>query len=145
VVTPPREAASRLRAAGADRRHDCGHRPDQGTHATTAAFSTDHFYDTLYGADPDPAGSANRCGPGPDAAERLSPLLTQPGPLFPGPRRAGPTYPASPVPAPIDQQKTQTYRNDLLNQRFQLDRQGVNPDNERYREIQRQLNQPSSR
>jgi hypothetical protein len=39
----------------------------------------------------------------------------------------------------------QSYRNDLINQRFQLDRQGVSPGNERYREIQQQLNQPGSR
>jgi hypothetical protein len=96
---------------------------------------------------PTPVPLAPPTNPGPAVMppDGLSPLLTQPGPLFPGLRRAGPTYPASPVPAPIDQQKTQTYRNDLLNQRFQLDRQGVSPDNERYREIQRQLNQPSSR
>jgi len=96
---------------------------------------------------PTPVPLAPPTNPGPAVVppDGLSPLLTQPGPLFPGLRRAGPTYPASPVPAPIDQQKTQTYRNDLVNQRFQLDRQGVSPDNERYREIQRQLNQPSSR
>jgi hypothetical protein len=39
----------------------------------------------------------------------------------------------------------QSYRNDLLSQRRQLERQGVSPDNERYRELQQQLNQPSSR
>jgi hypothetical protein len=96
---------------------------------------------------PTPVPLAPPTNPGPAVVppDGLSPLLTQPNLLFPGPRRAGPTYPASPVPAPIDQQKTQTYRNDLLNQRFQLDRQGVSPENARYREIQRQLNQPSSR
>jgi len=96
---------------------------------------------------PTPVPLAPPTNPGPAVVppDGLSPLLARPGPLFPGPRRTGPTYPASPVPAPIDQQKTQTYRNDLINQRFQLDRQGVGPDNERYREIQRQLNQPSSR
>ena len=98
-------------------------------------------------AAPTPTPQAPPTNPGPAVVppDGLSPLLARPGPLFPGPRRTGPTYPASPVPAPIDQQKTQTYRNDLINQRFQLDRQGVSPDNERYREIQRQLNQPSSR
>jgi hypothetical protein len=96
---------------------------------------------------PTPAPQPPPTNPGPVIVprERLSPLLTEPGPLFPGPQRAGPTYPASPVPAPIDQQKVQSYRNDLVNQRFQLDRQGVSPDNGRYREIQRQLNQPGSR
>jgi hypothetical protein len=84
-------------------------------------------------------------GPAVVPPDGLSPLLTQPGLLFSPPRSAGPSYPASPVPAPVDQQKMQPYRNDLINQRFQLDRQGVSPGNERYREIQRQLNQPGSR
>jgi hypothetical protein len=39
----------------------------------------------------------------------------------------------------------QTYRNDLLGQRYQLERQGVSPGNERFREIQQQLNQPTLR
>jgi hypothetical protein len=96
---------------------------------------------------PTPTPQAPPTNPGPAVAppDGLSPLLSQPGPPPPIPRRAGPTYPASPVPAPIDQQKTQAYRNDLVIQRFQLDRQGVSPDNRRYREIQQQLNQPGSR
>jgi hypothetical protein len=96
---------------------------------------------------PTPAPMAPPTNPGPAVVppDGLSPLLTQPGFLFQAPRRTGPTYPASPVPAPIDQQKTQSYRNDLLGQRWQLDRQRVSPDNGRYREIQRQLNLPDSR
>jgi len=96
---------------------------------------------------PTPTPQAPPTNPGPAVAPPggLSPLLTQPGPPPPIPRRAGPTYPASPVPAPIDQQKTQSYHNDLVIQRFQLDRQGVSPDNRRYREIQQQLNQPGLR
>jgi hypothetical protein len=39
----------------------------------------------------------------------------------------------------------QGYRNDLLGQRWPLERQGVSSDNQRYREIKQQLNQPSSR
>jgi hypothetical protein len=101
---------------------------------------------TLYVAPtPLPLAPPTNSGPAVVPPDGLSPLLARPGPLFPGRGRTGPTYPASPVPAPIDQQKTQTYRNDLINQRFQLDRRGVSPDNERYREIQRQLNQPNSR
>jgi hypothetical protein len=88
-----------------------------------------------------PTGSA----PAPAPPVGLSPLLTQPGLIFRTPERASPSYPSAPAPAPVDQQKTQSYRNDLINQRFQLDRQGVSPANERYREIQRQLNQPGSR
>jgi hypothetical protein len=101
---------------------------------------------SVYAA-PTPAPQAPPTNPGPAVAPpgSLSPLLTQPGPLYSTPRRTGPTYPASQVPAPIDQQKMQSYRNDLINQRFQLDRQGVTPDSERYREIQRQLNQPGPR
>ena len=101
---------------------------------------------TVYVA-PTPAPLAPPTNPGPAIAppDGLSPLLTQPSVIFRTPERAGPSYPASPVPAPIDQQKMQSYRNDLINQRFQLDRQGVSPANERYREIQQQLNQPGLR
>ena len=93
---------------------------------------------------PTPTPVAPPTNPGPAIAPpaSLSPLLTQPGQLFRLPERASPSYPASPVPAPVDQQKMQTYRNDLIYQRFQLDRQGVSPASERYREIQQQLNQP---
>ena len=98
---------------------------------------------TFYVA-PTPAPLAPPTNPGPAIAPpaALSPLLTQPSQIFRIPERASPSYPAAPVPAPVDQQKMQTYRNDLIYQRFQLDRQGVSPANERYREIQRQLNQP---
>jgi len=101
---------------------------------------------TVYVA-PTPAPLAPPTNPGPAIAppDGLSPLLTQPSVIFRTPERAGPSYPASPVPAPIDQQKMQSYRNDLISQRFQLDRQGVSPANERYREIQQQLNQPGLR
>jgi hypothetical protein len=94
---------------------------------------------------PTPAPLAPPTNPGPAVAppSGLSPLLSQPGSAFP--RLRGPSYPASPNPAPVDQQKMQGYRNDLLGQRWQLERQGVSPDNQRYREIQQQLNQPGSR
>jgi hypothetical protein len=75
----------------------------------------------------------------------LSPLLSQPGPIFPRPPQPGPSYLATPTPAPLDQQKSQAYRNELLGQRWQLDHQGVSPGSERYREIQQQLNQPGLR
>jgi len=93
---------------------------------------------------PTPTPLAPPTNPGPAIAPpaALSPLLTQPSQIFRSPERARPSYPASPVPAPVDQQKMQTYRNDLIYQRFQLDRQGVSPANQRYREIQQQLNQP---
>ncbi|HXO90121.1 MAG TPA: hypothetical protein VN849_04955 [Stellaceae bacterium] len=98
---------------------------------------------TVYTA-PTPAPLAPPTNPGPAVAPPggLSPLLAQPGPV---PTLRGPSYPAAPNPAPVDQQKMQGYRNDLLGQRWQLERQGVSPDNQRYREIQQQLNQPGSR
>jgi len=96
---------------------------------------------------PTPTPQAPPTNPGPAVVPPagLSPLLSQPGLLFSPGRPVGPSYPASPVPAPVDQQKMQSYRSDLVNQRFQLDRQGVSPGDQRYREIQQQLNQPGLR
>ena len=91
---------------------------------------------------PTPLAPPTNPGPAIAPLAALSPLLTQPSQIFRSPERASPSYPAAPVPAPVDQQKMQTYRNDLIYQRFQLDRQGISPANERYREIQQQLNQP---
>jgi len=101
---------------------------------------------TIYSA-PIPAPLVPPTNPGPAVApsDGLSPLLTQPGPVYRTPERANPSYPSAPTPGPLDQQKMQSYRNDLLGQRWQLERQGVSPDSERYREIQQQLNQPGSR
>ena len=101
---------------------------------------------TIYSA-PTPALLAPPINPGPAVVppDGLSPILTQPGPVYRLPQRTDPSYPSAPVPAPVDQQKMQSYRNDLVNQRWQLDRRGVSPDNERYREIQQQLSQPGSR
>ena len=94
---------------------------------------------------PTPQAPPTGGAPAPTPPNGLSPLLTQPGLLFGPPERATASPPPGAVPGPIDQQKMQSYRNDLINQRFQLDRQGVSPGNERYREIQQQLNQPGSR
>jgi hypothetical protein len=96
---------------------------------------------------PTPAPLAPPINPGPPPAPRdgLSPLLSQPGPVNQTPQRAGPSYPSSSSLAPVDQQKMQGYRNDLVGQRFQLERQGVSPSTQRFREIQQQLNQPSAR
>jgi hypothetical protein len=95
---------------------------------------------------PTPAPLAPPTNPGPAIAppDGLSPLLSQPGPIFPAPRTE-PSYPAATYPTPLGQQQMQSYRNNLLSQRWQLEQQGVSPDNERYRELQQQLNQPSSR
>jgi hypothetical protein len=96
---------------------------------------------------PTPAPLAPPNSPGPAIAPPggLSPLLSQPGSIFSTLPRAGPSYPAATYPTPLGQQQTQSYRSDLLSQRWQLEQQGVSPDNERYRELQQQLNQPSSR
>ena len=72
-----------------------------------------------------------------------SPILTQPWLLHQP--FGGTTAPIPPpaATAPIDQQKMQSYRSDLLSQQRALDRQGVSPGSEQYRNIQQQLQQPS--
>jgi hypothetical protein len=101
---------------------------------------------TIYSA-PTPAPLAPPINPGPAVVPPagLSPLLTEPGPIYRMPERESPSYPPPPTPGPIDQQKMQFYRNGLLDQQRQLERSGVSPGSERSREIQQQLNQPSSR
>jgi hypothetical protein len=96
---------------------------------------------------PTPAPLAPPNNPGPAIAPSggLSPLLSQPGSIYSTLPRAGPSYPAATYPSPLGQQQMQSYRTDLLSQRWQLEQQGASPDNERYRELQQQLNQPSSR
>jgi len=101
---------------------------------------------TIYSA-PTPAPLAPPINPGPAVVPPagLSPLLTEPGPIYRMPERESPSYPPPPTPGPIDQQKMQFYRNGLLDQQRQLERSGVSPGSERSREIQQQPNQPSSR
>ena len=96
---------------------------------------------------PTPAPFAPPNYPGPAIAPPggLSPLLSQPGSIYSTLPRAGPSYPAATYPSPLGQQQMQSYRTELLSQRWQLEQQGVSPDNERYRELQEQLNQPSPR
>jgi len=72
----------------------------------------------------------------------LSPLLTQPGPVYELPAPGGPIYPPPQLPGPIDQQKMQSYRNDLRGQQWQLERARISPGSERSREIEQQLNAP---
>src|SRR6516225_2649703 len=59
---------------------------------------------------PTPAPLAPPINPGPAVVPPagLSPLLTQPGPVFELPPRATPSYPPAPTPGPIDQQQTQS-------------------------------------
>ena len=101
---------------------------------------------TIYSA-PTPAPLAPPINPGPATVPSagLSPLLTEPGPVYPTPEQAMPAYPATPLPGSIGQQNTQAYRNGLLQQQWERDRSGVNPGSERSREIQQQLNQTAPR
>ena len=101
---------------------------------------------TIYSA-PTPAPVAPPINPGPATVPPagLSPLLTQPGPITADPGGTMPAYPATQLPGPTGQQNMQSYRNNLLQQQWQLDRAGVSPGSERSREIQQQLNQPGSR
>jgi hypothetical protein len=78
----------------------------------------------------------------PAPSSSLSPILTQPGLVQQPFGRTAPAPPPAAL-APIDQQKMQSYRNDLLNQRRSLEQQGVSPASEQYRTIQQQLNQPN--
>ncbi|HEV2099163.1 MAG TPA: hypothetical protein VGR45_09585 [Stellaceae bacterium] len=76
-------------------------------------------------------------------ANGLSPRLTQPGPVYESPAPANVSYPPQQLPGPIDQQKLQSYRNDLRSRQWQLQRQGVAPSSTQYsRELQQQLSPP---
>ncbi len=101
---------------------------------------------TIYSA-PTPAPLAPPINPGPAVVPPagLSPLLTEPGPVYPTPEQAMPAYPSPQLPGPTGQQNMQSYRNNLLDQQWQLERSGVSPGSERSREIQQQLNQPGQR
>jgi hypothetical protein len=85
---------------------------------------------------PPPVSSA----PPPPPASNLSPILTQPW-LAQQPFRASPAAPAPPSSSPLDQQKMQSYRNDLIGRQRALEQQGVSPGAEPYRTNQQQLNQ----
>ena len=76
--------------------------------------------------------------PQPPPGSAPSPILTRPGGLPFGPQ---PSYPASPYPAPLNQQEMQSYRTNLLTRQRQLEGEGVSPASPRYRDIQQQLNQ----
>ena len=101
---------------------------------------------TIYSA-PTPAPLAPPINPGPATVPPagLSPLLTEPGPVYQIPERAMPTYPAPSLPGPTGEQNAQAYRNSLLQQQWARDRAGISPGSERSREIEQQLNQPGLR
>lgn len=93
---------------------------------------------------PPPAPLPPPTNPGYAAApsDGLSPILTQPGPVYELPQPPSPSYPPPQLPGPIDQQKLQAYRNGLRAQQWQLQSQGVSPDTLRSRQIQQQLTAP---
>lgn len=93
---------------------------------------------------PAPVPLAPPINPGYAAAppSGLSPLLTQPGPVYQLPAPASPSYPPLPLPGPVDQQKIQAYRNTLLGRQWQLQRRGVGFDSATSRALQQQLNAP---
>jgi len=91
-----------------------------------------------------PAPLAPPINPGYVAAppSGLSPILTQPGPVYELPQPPNAPYPPPQLPGPIDQQKLQSYRNYLRAQQWQMQSQGISPATPRSREIQQQLNPP---
>ena len=100
---------------------------------------------TIYSR-PTPAPVAPPINPGPAIVPPagLSPLLTRPELYAPDAEQMR-VYPSAQLPGPTGQQSLQAYRNGLLQQHWRLDRSGVSPDSERYREVQQQLNQLDSR
>jgi hypothetical protein len=123
-------------AAGRCRRYGC-----RRGRLARAVASADH----LFGSDPCSARAADHPGPAIVPPAGLSPLLTQPGPVFATPQQSMPAYPSPQYPGSIGEQNTRAYHNRLLQQQWLRDRAGINPGSERSREIQQQLNQPSSR
>jgi hypothetical protein len=93
---------------------------------------------------PAPAPLSPPVNPGyaPAPPNGLSPILTEPGPVYELPQPTSPPYPQPQLPGPIDQQKTQAYRNYLQGQQWQLQSQGLSPGSEQSRLIQQQLNTP---
>jgi general secretion pathway protein N len=76
--------------------------------------------------------------PPPPPGSVPSPILRGPGAVPLGPQ---PAYPSPVSPGPLDQQQLQAYRNNLITQQRQMEREGVSPANPRYRDIQQQLQQ----
>src|SRR6266404_5731108 len=101
---------------------------------------------TIYSA-PTPAPLAPPINPGPAVVPPagLSPLLTEPGPVYQTPEQGMPAYPSPQYPGSIGEQNMQAYRNRLLQQQRQRERYAISPGSERSREIQQQLNQTGPR
>jgi hypothetical protein len=92
-------------------------------------------------ATPAPLAPPTAAAPAPSTNFGPSPILTQPGPIYPAAPSPGAAV-SPPAPSAIDQQKLGAYRSSLLQQQRQLEDQGVSPADPRLREIQQQLNQP---
>jgi hypothetical protein len=91
-----------------------------------------------------PVAPPASAGIAPAPSSGLSPILTQPSLVQQPFGRAAAPAPVQTAPAPIDQQKTQAYRNDLITQQRALEQQG-GFGSEQYRAVQQQLNQLNSR
>jgi hypothetical protein len=90
---------------------------------------------------PAPVAPPAAAAPAPSTNFGPSPILTQPGPVYP--TLPSPGAAASPQsPSAIDQQNRSAYRSSLLQQQRQLEDEGVSPADPQLREIQQQLNQP---
>ena len=92
-------------------------------------------------APPVPAPLSPPINPGaaPAPPRGISPLLLQSGPLFALPQRAGPSSLPPTLPAPIDQQKTTSYKMWLSGRLRLFERSGVSPADPVARELQQQL------
>jgi hypothetical protein len=94
-----------------------------------------------------PAPLAPPINPGyaPEASVGISPILTEPSPIYELPQQQPTTaYPAPQLPGPVDQQKMTAYSNALRSQQWQMQSRGV-PLGGTYRgrEILEQMNAPS--
>jgi hypothetical protein len=94
-----------------------------------------------------PAPLAPPINPGyaPEASSGISPILTEPSPIYELPQpQLSTTYSAPQLPGPIDEQKMTAYSNAIRAQQSQIQSQGV-PLGSTYRgrEIIEQMNAPS--
>ena len=117
-----------------------------GTAADAAGLPVPLPAPTIYSA-PTPAPVAPPINPGPATVPPagLSPLLTEPGPVFATPQQSMPAYPSAQLPGSVGQQNMQSYRDSLFDQQWERERNAISPGSERSREIQQQLNQTDPR
>ena len=101
---------------------------------------------TIYSA-PTPAPMAPLINPGPAVAPPagLSPLLTEPGPVYSTPERAMPAYPSPQFPGPTGQQEYAVESQQFARPAVAARAQRRQPGKRTQSRIQQQLNQPGSR